>query len=778
MEIGWNFNFGKMSGSPNRLKIFGYLVLAAFGVLLMSQRTADEPAAAETEPKPNPDAETETETTATEATPPFAGKIVAVRIVTDDLTDGTRLRELRQLLTAADEQGAEAIVFEINTRGGYKADLAGLLLADLPQIKTPIHSLAKPSALGMGALLALSSNTVYVTPTSVIGGAIPFEPVEDPNMADVKEMESILLAQARTAAKIRGQREDLVNAFVKLDFELRLQPKEGNKKKVIVDDDEILTLTAEEALEEFEDGPLLAKGTAETIEDVIEAEGLTGEVFETTPNSWTRDSERETIGDVFVAEERPEPAETPFGKLPEQHFGGKILVIKVGLEDLMSEARFEFMKRVLDKARAEKPNALIFDMHTPGGYAWHTTDLMMGELMRLPFPTYTYVNTKAKSAGAMIAIATDHIYMAPVSTIGAALVVSSTGQEIAESMAKKIQADIESTVKNVAAAKGRDEDVCLAFVTDRTEVVRDGVVLCKVGEVLDLNAVEATKDWDGDGKPLLAKGMADSIEDLIAKEGLEGEVLEVRASPLEKFAQWTQIWAAVLILFGLAGAYLEANSPGFGIPGIVSLVSFSLYFLGNYVAGNLAGWETVVVFVIGVILLLLEIFVFSGTLLFGLLGGILMIGSLVFAMVSKYDFGELIRGAANSDMSGGQAFGEVFRFPMLSVALAILMTVIAILLMMRFLPNLKPVRWLILETEVPTGPSVGGAVGSAAAENERPGSALLGKTGTAETDLRPSGLAKIDDEVLDAITESEFIKRGAAIKVKAIQGTEIVVTKA
>lgn len=753
------------------------MTLAMLGVLLIAQRADDNadtaPAAAETDA---PAEETANEAEE-EKTPLLAGKVISLKIGTEDLTDGTRLYDLRQLLKAADEQGAEAIVFEINTRGGYKADLAGLLLEDLAQIQTPLYSFVKPSALGMGALLALGTNEVYVTPTSLIGGAIPFEPIANPNDGDLAEMISVLLAQARTAAKTKGQREDLANAFIQLKFELRLQPAEGNKKTVIVEDDEILTLTAEEALTEYEDGPLLAKGTAESVADVIAAAGLEGEVYETTPRDWSEDRDRDAIGGAFVAEKRDEPVEAPFGKLPEAHFGGKVLVMKVGSEDLINLNRFEFMEKILEKARAEKPEALILDMHSPGGYAFETIDLMTAPLMRLPFPTYTFVNTKAKSAGALVAIATDHIYMAPVSTIGAALVVTGSGDDVEGNMEKKISASMDSSIRNIAVAKGRDVDLCLAFITDDTKVVRDGAVLCDVGEVLDLNALEATKDWDGDGEPLLAKGMADSIEDLVQQEGLKGEILEIRATPLEAFAQWTFAWGGLLIFLGLAGAYVEANSPGFGVPGIVAVLSFGIFFFGNFMAGNLAGWETVVIFVIGCILIILELFVFSGTMVLGVIGAILMFGSLAFALVSRADWTELTSGALSSDQTAGTALGMMFRFPLLSIAIAIMLTVGLICVLMRFLPGIKPVQWLILNDSVQGAAAVEGGAAGGTETAARPGTGLLGKTGTAETDLRPAGLARIDDEMRDVTTEGEFIPRGSEIRVTAVQGIDIVVTK-
>ncbi|MEM7009882.1 MAG: NfeD family protein [Verrucomicrobiota bacterium] len=763
-----------MSGSGKKVRFGAYVTLAMLGVFLVAQRTDDNAETAPAAAEPDAPAE-EANENAEEKASLLAGKVISLKIGTDDLTDGTRLYDLRKLLKAADEEGAEAVVFEINTAAGYDPELAGLLLGDLPQIKTRLISWVNPSALGMGALLAIGSNEVYVTPVAFIGGAAPDEPEEGEGNA--AQALSILRAQAKSAAASKGQLAELAEAFIDAEIELRLEPKEG-KKETLVDDDEVLTLTADQALKEYEHGALLANGTAESVAEVIEAAGLEGEVYETTPRDWSEDRDREAIGGAFVDENRDEPVEAPFGKLPETHFGGKILVMKVGPEDLINLNRFEFMEKVMEKARAEKPEALILDMHSPGGYAFQTIDFMTAPLMRLPFPTYTFVNTKAKSAGALVAIATDHIYMSPVSTIGAALVVTGSGDDVEGNMEKKISASIDSSIRNIAIAKGRDVDLCLAFVTDETKIVRDGAVLCDVGEVLDLNAIEATKDWDGDGEPLLAKGMADSIEDLVAQEGLEGEILEIRATPLEAFAQWTFAWGGLLIFLGLAGAYVEANSPGFGLPGIIAVLSFGIFFFGNYAAGNLAGWETVVVFAIGCVLVLLELFVFSGTMVLGVIGAILMFGSLAFALVNQADWTELTSGALSSDQTAGGALRTMFTFPLLSIAIAIILTVALICLLMRFLPGIKPVQWLILNDSVQGAVAVEGGPAAGGTETaERPGTGILGKTGKAETDLRPAGLARIDDEMRDVTTEGEFVPRGSEVRVTAVQGIEIVVTK-
>lgn len=768
-----------MSGSCTRkkLRIGAYLALSLFGLLAVAQRDGSADVASPEEPA----ADSTDDAPAVEG-PLLKGKILVLPLETEDLTDGGRQRALRQLLEKADEDGAEAVVFELNTKSSYEASAAGLLLEGLAKVKTPLYSVVNPSALGIGGLLAVCSNTVYVSPVAVIGASVP-RPVmanDEIDEAGSDQMRSVLVAQVRGVAKAKGQNPDLAEAFVRADFELRLSPEDGGRKEIISHKDEVLTLTAEQALKVYEGKPLLAKGTAETAETLIAQEKLTGEVYRTTPNDWDHDRDRQKL----VAGRREAAAaaagdETPFGKLPEESFAGKILVMKVGNDDLMTEARFEFMGRVIEKAREELAAALILDMHTPGGYAMLTTDLMMDRLQGLPFPTYTFVNSKAKSAGSLIAIATDHIYMKPASTIGAALVITSTGGDVEGNLEKKISAHMESTIKHIATAKNHDYDVCIAFVTADTEVVRDGEMICREGEVLDLNALEATKEYGNPPKPLLAKGIVNSIEEIIELEGLEGEILEVRASPLERFAEWTQAWAAILIMFGFVGAYIEFKTPGFGIAGLVSVISFGIFFFGNYVAGNLAGWETAVVFAVGAILVIVDIFLLAGTMVVGIVGGIMMMGSLAFALVNRYDFGEFTRGAAAPELGSGVVLRDLFTYPLLSLSIATILTVILISVLMRYLPKTKMVQWLILQSAVPSGTSGAGAVSATAgAGPARSGSAMLGKRGVAGTDLRPTGQARIDDDLIDVTTESEFIPRGSEIKVIAIQGNELVVAKA
>lgn len=732
------------------MRIWVYLVLMTFGFAGLGLKEAEPDVTLPTTEKES-----------------LAGQILIVQVSTSDVTDGERLRSLRKLLQEADHEKVSAVILELNTEAGYSAELANLLLGDLPKVNVPMFAYAKSSALGMGALLAMGSDAIYMDPVSVIGGATPNVAAvsgEDQTMSPKdRQTVSILKAKARSLAKANGHQADLVEAMIDPGFEL------GPEEERISEKGEVLTLAAEEAV-----SMKLSKSVVESSKEIVRKEKLKGDVIEISVMEWQRGGFRDKLSasksKLKPGEKTPETEQEPFlfGKASEASYAGKILVVKVGLRDLSGEARFKFMERIVAKARDDQAAALIFDMHTPGGVGWYTTDVMMGALQEVDFPTYTFVNTKAKSAGALLAIATDHIYMKPTSTIGAALPVMSTGGEIPETMMAKIQADMESTVRNVAIAKGHDPDLCVAFITTETEVIKDGVTICAKGEVLDLNALEAIEVYDGE--PLLAKGIVNSIDELIEEEGLEGELLDVKATPLESFAQWTQAFSFLLIAFGVGGAYLELNSPGFGIPGIISVLSFTIFFFGNNVAGNMAGYETAFFFVLGVALLALELLILGGsTVIIGVVGALLMVGSLGFALVDRVDLGDFLKGG-----EAAPSLGAIARIPVLTLMVSIFLSAVLIGLLMRLLPNLASANRLVLQSALPSGT----AIDTIEVDRETGKSPLLGKTGVAKTDLRPAGKADIGGRMLDVTCESDYIESGTPIRVGAVLGDRILVERA
>ena len=198
------------------------------------------------------------------------------------------------------------------------------------------------------------------------------------------------------------------------------------------------------------------------------------------------------------------------------------------------------IKRVND----DNARAVVFDIDTPGGLAFDTAELIMVDMQKIKVPSYAFVNQKALSAGALVAAGTDSIYMHPVSTIGAAAIVSGGGAEIPKIMRAKIESAFNAFVRAVSKSKGRNPDVIRAMmITD--EYYDFGEIQVEEGELLSLTADEAVMDFEG--KPLLAKGIVGSIEELSGTRGAwrNVEVIAAEPSGMERLAYWAAALSGV-----------------------------------------------------------------------------------------------------------------------------------------------------------------------------------------------------------------------------------------
>ncbi len=212
-------------------------------------------------------------------------------------------------------------------------------------------------------------------------------------------------------------------------------------------------------------------------------------------------------------------------------------------------------------------------------------------------PTVAFINHRAWSAGAFIALACETIVFAPDATMGAAEPRSGTPEEIDKPDPKTVSA-IRAQIEALAEARGRDPLVFASMVDRNVEI--DGLV--KKGELLTLRASQALEYGAGD---LIAANR----EELLSKLGLEGTVRELSPSWSENLARLVTnpVVVPILLTLALVGILMEILTPGFGVPGIVGLVSFSLFFGGRYLAG-LAGWEPLIFFLAGATLLIVELF--------------------------------------------------------------------------------------------------------------------------------------------------------------------------
>ena len=203
---------------------------------------------------------------------------------------------------------------------------------------------------------------------------------------------------------------------------------------------------------------------------------------------------------------------------------------------------------------------------------------------------------------------------------------------------------------------------------------------------------------------------------------------------------------------------MELKAPGFGLPGFVSLISFALFFFGHNVAGYLAGYEIVGVFILGLVLLILEFFVFPGLIVLGLLGAILVIGSLIYTMVDPLDL----------DWNGEiniSNFISVLSDPLMNVCIGVFGSFIIVLFFMRFMNSIPIMKGMVL-SEGDMVNSVSDSVNS-----------LLGREGKNLTDLKPSGSAMIDGERVDVVSDGEFIPKESNVVVSKHEGLRVLVEK-
>src|SRR3989442_1287346 len=434
-------------------------------------------------------------------------------------------------------------------------------------------------------------------------------------------------------------------------------------------------------------------------------------------------------------------------------------VVVVPLRGEISPSLLMFLRRAEKVAESSGASAIVFEMNTYGGRL-DSAEEITSALNHATVPTYTFINSNAGSAGSLIALATQHIYMAPVSAIGAAAPVLPTGEDLPLTEREKTISYWSALIRSSAIRNGHNPDVGEAFMNKDKEVKIGDRVIHPKGTVLTLNAQEATEKING--KPLLADGIAESIVDLMQKTGLKGNALLLGPTGFEQIAFWITALAPLLLLGGIIGAYLEFKIPGATLPGIISAICFAFCFLGHYLAG-LAGWEVVALFVLGIVLVLIEILFFAhSTIVFGVVGIFLMLASLLWTMVDRYP---------------GQNFfptGKMLPMPLLNMFISIVGSIIDISLLARYLPRTSIYRRFALIDSNPPGPSLAGAPRQFA-------TALAltpGMQGTAVTVLRPSGKARFVDHVVDVVTEGEFIAPQTPVTVIQTDGMRVIVKSA
>ncbi len=400
-------------------------------------------------------------------------------------------------------------------------------------------------------------------------------------------------------------------------------------------------------------------------------------------------------------------------------------------------------KMALEQANQKQADLIIIDMNTYGGMV-ESADSMRTALLQSKIPVYTFINNNAASAGALISIATDSIYMRPGANIGAATVVNQQG----EKMPDKYQSYMRSMMRSTAETAGRDPKIAEAMVDER--VVIEGIT--EEGKVLTFTSKEAIKHG-------FSEGERESIKEIIEKQGISDyTIIEQQLSGVDKAISWliSPVISGILIMLIVGGIYFELQSPGLGFPSAAAIVGALLYFAPLYLEGLAANWE-ILIFVVGVILVAVEIFALPG---FGIAGGagvLLVITGLTLSMVDNLGFRFTL----------GQLDNITRAF--FTVVTASLLALVGSIYLGKRMFTSTAFGHLALDTVQ--------ARDEGYTSTDDSYSSVLGKEGIAQTVLRPSGKVEIDDEIYDAYAESGYVDKGAKVKVFGYTNTQLKVRK-
>lgn len=431
-------------------------------------------------------------------------------------------------------------------------------------------------------------------------------------------------------------------------------------------------------------------------------------------------------------------------------------VYVIPIEGMIEKGLVYVIRRGVLEAEAAKADAIIFKMDTPGG-AVNATEEIITILQALSVPSYTFVERNAISAGAIIAVSTDHIYMTPGSKIGDAMPImaSPTGgvQPLPDAEREKITSYVDTIIRASAEQRGHSKELASCMVRRELEFKVGDKVICAEGELLTMTNVEAEQP-DEEGNPLLSSGTVESLEEMLDTIGLAGaDITTLEVSTAEEIARFIAALAPLFLAAGLLGLYLEIKTPGFGVPGLLGLTSLAIYFWGHHVAG-LAGMEDVALLIVGLALVFIEVFITPGFGVLGLAGLSLMLWALLSAMIER--------------LPGEPWYPSWPRveIPLLKLSAAFAFFAVGAVVLAKILPRSAAFRPLVL------GRSTSRAEGYTATKLD---DKLIGVEGTAVTDLHPAGSAMFGERKLDVITHGEYLGKGEKVRIVETRGNRIIV---
>lgn len=438
-----------------------------------------------------------------------------------------------------------------------------------------------------------------------------------------------------------------------------------------------------------------------------------------------------------------------------------ILVYSFSIMDMIAAPTWRITQEAMEEATELGADVIILHLNTYGGEV-SAADSIRTKLLNSPIPVHVFIDDNAASAGALISIACDSIYMKAGGKIGAATVVNQTGEQVPD----KYQSYMRATMRATAEAHGKDTIISggdTLLVWHRNPAIAEAMVDPKLfvegvsdtGQVLTFTATEAIENGYCDG-------IAENMEDVIRQLGIKEYTLKsYTPSGMDKVIGFliNPMLSGILIMIIIGGIYFELQSPGIGFPLIASILAALLYFAPLYLEGMAENWE-LIIFIVGIILVIVEVFAIPGFGVAGVAGIIAMVTGLTLSLVDNVVF--------EDPEFSGEGLGILMKSLSL-VLVSMLFGLILSLWATRKLLTTTAFTNLSLKSEQQVSDGFIGV--------ETEGGTLLGESGTAHTVLRPSGKAMVSGKLYDAKSEYGFIDRGDPIKVIRFENGQVYVVK-
>ena len=415
-----------------------------------------------------------------------------------------------------------------------------------------------------------------------------------------------------------------------------------------------------------------------------------------------------------------------------------VMEIKATIDPAMKR----YVEVAFENAKNVEADVVIIEMDTYGGVLTDAKEIV-DVVMKFPKPVWVFINSDAASAGALISIACDSIYMSPGATIGAATVVDGSGVKAPD----KYQSYMRSIMRSTAEENHRNPRIAEGMLDETIEI--DSI--SPAGQVITFTTDEAIKYGFCEGK-------VKSIEEILSRNGItEYEIVPFELSAAEKVVSFflNPFVSGLLILLIIGGLYFELQTPGVGFPGLAAAVALVLYLVPYYLTGLAENWE-IIAFFVGLALIALEIFVIPGFGVAGITGIGLTVVSLVLIMVNNDAF--------NFDFVPSENLFAA----LLATLTGLLGGIILLFVGGSRIADSKFFRKVALTT---TQKRTQGYTSSFFTDQ------MKGKTGTAHTVLRPGGKILIEGKIYDAYTQGDYINKGESIEVIGEETTSLRVKK-